>query len=58
MSKAIKKAKLHRLKSETLTIRVTPAVKLLAEAGAKRESRSLANYVARLIEKDAKATSR
>jgi predicted HicB family RNase H-like nuclease len=40
-------------KTLTMTVRLTASVKAKAEAGAKRESRSLANYIARLIDEDA-----
>lgn len=40
-------------KSVSLTIRVTPSIKAMAEKRAEQEGRSLANYLARLIEEDA-----
>ena len=42
------------LKTETLMIRLTPAIKKLAIKRAAAERRSLAGYIARLIEEDAK----
>jgi predicted HicB family RNase H-like nuclease len=42
-------------KEATIIIRVKPSVKALAVKRAKQESRSLANYLERLIEQDAEA---
>ena len=45
-------------KSVSLTIRVTPSVKAIAEKRAEQDGRSLANYLARLIEEDADKAKR
>ena len=42
------------LKSAILTIRIKPSIKRKAERRAAFQSRSLANYIERLIEQDAK----
>jgi hypothetical protein len=44
-------------KDATITIRVRPSVKAKAVKRAHQEARSLANYIERLIEQDAKAKS-
>jgi predicted HicB family RNase H-like nuclease len=44
-------------KDTTITIRVRPSVKAKAVKRALQEGRSLANYIERLIEQDAKAKS-
>lgn len=45
-------------KSVSLTIRVTPSIKAMAEKRAEQEGRSLANYLARLIEDDAEGKAK
>jgi predicted HicB family RNase H-like nuclease len=41
-------------KEASITIRVRPSIKAIAVRRAAEESRSLANYIERLIEKDAR----
>jgi predicted HicB family RNase H-like nuclease len=44
-------------KDATITIRIKPSIKAKAVKRAHQEGRSLANYLERLIEQDAKAKS-
>lgn len=48
----MKKSPPVETKTETLTVRLKPTVKATAERRAKEDGRSLANYLAVLIERD------